>query len=46
MKKTSIKKEFGSELAFTKFLAQDKETSQRFLEAADISSDDYKITPE
>lgn len=46
MKKTSVKKEFGNELAFTKFLSQDKEAGQRFLEAADISSEDYEITPE
>ena len=46
MKKSSIKKEFGGELEFTKFLSQDKEASQRFLEAADISSEDYEITPE
>jgi hypothetical protein len=47
MKRTSIKEGFGGEVAFTKFIATNTETSRRLLNALDLSYEDgYKITPE
>jgi len=47
MKRVSIKEGFGGEVAFTKFIADDLETSRRLLTALDLSYEDgFKITPE
>lgn len=47
MKRTSIKEGFGGEVAFTKFIAENLETSRRLLNALDLSYEDgYTITPE
>lgn len=47
MKRSCIKDSFGGEVAFTKFIAEDLETSRRLLGALDLSDEDgYTITPE
>lgn len=47
MKRTNIKEGFGGEVSFTKFIANDIETSRRLLTALDLSYEDgYSITPE
>lgn len=47
MKRSCIKDAFGGEVAFTKFIADDVETSKRLLSALDLSDEDgYSITPE
>jgi len=47
MKRTNIKDGFGGEVAFTKFIANNPETSTRLLNALDLSYEDgYKVTPE
>lgn len=46
MKRTNIKEGFGGEVAFTKFIASDLETSKRLLNSLDLSEEDYSITPE
>lgn len=46
IKRSNIKETFGGELAFTKFIASDLDTSKRLLTALDLNEDDYKITPE
>ena len=47
MKRSSIKEAFGGEVAFTKFISRDQETSNRLLGALDLSFEDgYTVTPE
>jgi hypothetical protein len=47
MKRITIKEGFRTEPDFTKFIANDNETSQRLLAALDLTLDDgYAITPE
>jgi hypothetical protein len=47
MKRISIKEAFGGEVAFTKFIANDVETSKRLLDSIDTTMEDgFKITPE
>lgn len=47
LKRSDIKQAFGGEVAFTKFIANDIETSQRLLGALDLSYEDgYSVTPE
>jgi hypothetical protein len=47
MKRTNIKDGFGGEVAFTKFIANNPDTSARLLNALDLSYEDgYKVTPE
>lgn len=46
MKRTTIKDGFGGELAFTKFIASDAETSRKLLNSLDLSEEDYTVTPE
>lgn len=46
MKRSDIKQAFGGEVAFTKFIASDAETSKRLLNALDLSEEDYNVTPE
>jgi len=46
MKRTDIKNGFGGEVPFTKFIANDLETSKRLLNALDLSEEDYSVTPE
>jgi hypothetical protein len=47
MKRTNIKDGFGGEVPFTKFIANDLETSRRLLTALDLSYEDgYSVTPE
>lgn len=46
IKRSNIKDAFGGEVAFTKFIANDTETSKRLLVALDLNEEDYKITPE
>jgi hypothetical protein len=47
MKRSDIKTAFGGEVAFTKFIASDTETSKRLLNALDLSHEDgYSVTPE
>jgi hypothetical protein len=47
MKRSSIKDAFGGEVPFTKFIANNEETSRRLLNALDLSYEDgYKVTPE
>jgi hypothetical protein len=46
IKRSNIKEAFGGELAFTKYIAGDLDTSKRLLTALDLNEDDYKITPE
>lgn len=47
MKRTNIKEGFGGEVPFTKFIADNLETSRRLLTSLDLSYEDgYKITPE
>jgi len=46
IKRSNIKESFGGELAFTRFISSDVETSKRLLLALDLNEDDYKITPE
>ena len=45
--KSTIKNVFGGEVAFTKFIAEDKDTNSRLLSAIDsYLSDEYSIVPE
>jgi hypothetical protein len=47
MKRSSIKDAFGGEVPFTKFIANNVETSRRLLNALDLSHEDgYQVTPE
>ena len=47
MKRTNIKNGFGGEVLFTKFIADNLETSRRLLIALDLPYEDgYKVTPE
>jgi hypothetical protein len=46
IKRSNIKDGFGGEVAFTKFIATDTETSKRLLTALDLNEEDYSITPE
>ncbi len=47
MKRSTIKETFGGEVPFTKFIADDKTTNSRLLDAIDsYLSDDYSIAPE
>jgi hypothetical protein len=46
IKRSNIKEAFGGELAFTKFIATDSETSKRLLTSLDLDENDYAITPE
>jgi len=47
MKRTNIKEGFGGEVPFTKFIANDLETSRRLLTSLDLSYEDgYSVTPE
>lgn len=46
IKRSNIKDAFGGEVAFTKFIATDVETSKRLLTALDLNEEDYTITPE
>jgi hypothetical protein len=46
IKRSNIKDAFGGEVAFTKFIASDVETSKRLLNALDLDEEDYSITPE
>jgi len=45
-KRSNIKAAFGGEVAFTKFISSDLETSKRLLVALDLDEEDYNITPE
>jgi hypothetical protein len=47
VKRLDIKSAFGGEVAFTKFIASDPETSKRLLASLDLSYEDgYAVTPE
>lgn len=47
MKRSNIKDSFGGEVAFTKFIAENLETSRRLLNSLDLSYEDgYNVTPE
>lgn len=47
MKRQTIKETFGGEVAFTKFISQDQETSRRLINAISAEyDDDYVIQPE
>lgn len=47
MKRSTIKQAFGGEVAFTKFISRDIETSNRLLAACDLSFEDgYTVAPE
>lgn len=46
IKRSNIKEAFGGEVAFTKFIASDIETSKRLLNALDLDEEDYSVTPE
>jgi hypothetical protein len=46
IKRSNIKDAFGGEVAFTKFIASDAETSKRLLNALDLDEEDYSVTPE
>jgi hypothetical protein len=47
MKRSDIKQAFGGEVPFTKFIAEDLETSKRLLTAINLSHEDgYSVTPE
>lgn len=46
VKRLDIKSAFGGEVPFTKFIANDLETSKRLLNALDLDEEDYKVTPE
>jgi hypothetical protein len=46
IKRSNIKDAFGGEVAFTKFVASDAETSKRLLNALDLDEEDYSVTPE
>jgi hypothetical protein len=46
IKRSNIKEAFGGEVAFTKFIATDVETSKRLLNALDLDEEDYSVTPE
>lgn len=47
MKRTNIKEGFGGEVPFTKFIAENLDTSRRLLTALDLPYEDgYKVTPE
>jgi hypothetical protein len=47
MKRSTIKDTFGGEVPFTKFLAENKETNSKLLDAIDsYLSDEYSIVPE
>ena len=47
MKKSTIKSAFGGEVAFTKFISKDLDTSNRLLSSVNLSFEDgYTVTPE
>lgn len=47
MKKSTIKAAFGGEVAFTKFISKDLDTSNRLLSSVNLSFEDgYTVTPE
>ena len=47
MKRSDIKQAFGGEVPFTKFIAEDLETSKRLLTAINLNHEDgYSVTPE
>lgn len=47
MKRTSIKQGFGGEVAFTKFISEDRDTAERLLNSLNLSYEDgYTVTPE
>lgn len=47
MKKTTIKSAFGGEVAFTKFISEDKSTQQRLLDSLNLAIEDgYQVKPE
>ena len=47
MKRSTIKEAFGGEVAFTKFISQDQDTSNRLLDSLNLSYEDgYTVVPE
>ena len=47
MKRSSIRQEFGGEVAFTRWISQDTDTQQRLLAALNLEPEDgYRVRPE